>query len=44
VDPLKSKFRQTVESKAKWINSSTPQTVEESTLGYYVALRFVGIE
>ena len=30
--------------KYQWINSSAPQTVGESTLGYYVDLRFVGIE
>ena len=28
----------------QWINSSAPQTVGESTLGYDVDLRFVGIE
>jgi hypothetical protein len=38
------KWRPAVESKTKWINSSGSQTVEESTLGYYVDLRFVGIE
>jgi len=39
VGPLKN-LRQAVESKTKWIQ----QTVEELTLGYYVDLRFVGIE
>src|SRR6516162_3887630 len=37
------KWRPAVKSKAKWINSSAPQIVEESTLGYYVDLHFVGI-